>query len=67
MRVGTSHYTVSPRKCQGDHPHACGDKFAIEELGSITQGSSPCVWGQVEDKNSVKVFDGIIPMRVGTS
>ena len=66
MRVGTSISFAYFHNILRDHPHACGDKRYGQCVFLLRLGSSPCVWGQVEDKNSVKVFDGIIPMRVGT-
>ena len=45
-RVGTS-LSHHSRRCKArDHPHACGDKFAITKRITILAGSSPRVWGQ---------------------
>ena len=49
-----------------DHPHACGDKELNISYNANGSGSSPRVWGQVNDVFQ-KVFEwGIIPTRVGT-
>ena len=66
-RVGTrvSRYVETGRR--GDHPHACGDKFIINQTDKSPQGSSPRVWGQ----EAHPILQGkrwrIIPTRVGTS
>ncbi len=67
MRVGTSYYSHAYIADEEDHPHACGDK--VEFLGHIKliDGSSPCVWGQVDISPSSTLCMRIIPMRVGTS
>ena len=67
MRVGTSityHLVFSTGE---DHPHACGDKNTSVNRIDIFIGSSPCVWGQVNDIPDDSVNMRIIPMRVGTS
>ena len=46
MRVGTSDLFERLDLLAGDHPHACGDKRAINFFKDDTKGSSPCVWGQ---------------------
>ncbi len=65
-RVGTSDIFFLVYLVFRDHPHACGDK---QEMGCVTlsvAGSSPRVWGQVEEH--IKGMDKrrIIPTRVGT-
>ena len=67
MRVGTSGVNIVGAGDVEDHPHACGDKSAIDENETPALGSSPCVWGQVRTLHSRKVSLRIIPMRVGTS
>ena len=66
-RVGTSHLLI--KRCQRyrDHPHACGDKICKASDMTRTSGSSPRVWGQVAQINSLEKEDRIIPTRVGTS
>ena len=65
-RVGTSIIFGLYFVKKEDHPHACGDKFAIYN-GLITIiGSSPRVWGQVDAVYSERKNAGIIPTRVGT-
>ena len=67
MRVGTSELLILLRTTQKDHPHACGDKRLLKDFSQREKGSSPCVWGQVYEDGRFLCFDGIIPMRVGTS
>ena len=47
MRVGTRKAEQRYNWSIWDHPHACGDKEQDEKITKILQGSSPCVWGQV--------------------
>ena len=65
-RVGTRHPIGYLRTAEKDHPHACGDKDILKILISITEGSSPRVWGQ----ENIVLYGirktGIIPTRVGT-
>ena len=65
-RVGTRRY-VQPTSANGkDHPHACGDKeFGIPSCVKAS-GSSPRVWGQVNNAIRFGNTYGIIPTRVGT-
>ena len=49
-----------------DHPHACGDKNLSATNATITEGSSPRVWGQAVTIAAVPIAAGIIPTRVGT-
>ena len=49
-----------------DHPHACGDKGAIEIIKGILSGSSPRVWGQDTGERYRCNLFRIIPTRVGT-
>ena len=49
-----------------DHPHACGDKDFKNLATSDRIGSSPRVWGQVQDFYDVVNNYRIIPTRVGT-
>ncbi len=67
MRVGTRILPLVYDDSLRDHPHACGDKTVAPSFVKILQGSSPCVWGQDLRSCNTAVFDGIIPMRVGTS
>ena len=65
-RVGTSTCADSGRQKTRDHPHACGDKlFFMPDIYSV-RGSSPRVWGQVQDFYNVVNNYRIIPTRVGT-
>ena len=66
MRVGTSHTDFSASAYLEDHPHACGDKVHCICEAVTSQGSSPCVWGQVILISSFTSRFRIIPMRVGT-
>ena len=65
-RMGTSRlqriFTVFRR----DHPHAYGDKMTLFTPLTITQGSSPRVWGQAYYGGGRCQCLGIIPTRMGT-
>ena len=50
-----------------DHPHAYGDKLKSVKACVGTLGSSPRVWGQVAQINSLEKEGRIIPTRMGTS
>ena len=67
MRVGTSGSCQDRHRGRWDHPHACGDKKDTVNDTIRDEGSSPCVWGQVEALSVCDKTDRIIPMRVGTS
>ena len=67
MRVGTRHFAVGLWTHTQDHPHACGDKLSFLSSSGTYTGSSPCVWGQVEQSKYYTTQARIIPMRVGTS
>ena len=49
-----------------DHPHACGDKSSFAFFTACEMGSSPRVWGQVQQTPTIAAYPGIIPTRVGT-
>ena len=49
MRVGTSCRRFAYRPYCRDHPHACGDKLIVCYHKQTLPGSSPCVWGQVNN------------------
>ena len=66
-RVGTSTSTLKPLTQKMDHPHACGDKSLIPFRCADYHGSSPRVWGQELQLQSLSSHTGIIPTRVGTS
>ena len=66
MRVGTSAVNAWLNDTTQDHPHACGDKYAVRVSVYKSWGSSPCVWGQDKIFDNGVTADGIIPMRVGT-
>ena len=66
MRVGTRISSTLTSWSMWDHPHACGDKASNPLVLSMTSGSSPCVWGQVETVLNDSWDKRIIPMRVGT-
>ena len=67
MRVGTSNRCDHLFPTLWDHPHACGDKFYSVKNCTLCSGSSPCVWGQVQNVLQALRLLWIIPMRVGTS
>ena len=50
-----------------DHPHAYGDKRLLIPSVSLYAGSSPRVWGQVNDRLTSIGNGRIIPTRMGTS
>ena len=66
MRVGTSGFIYADTDSIQDHPHACGDKRKKQVTANPCIGSSPCVWGQVDEQSGELESRGIIPMRVGT-
>ena len=66
-RVGTSFGRYISCRKRRDHPHACGDKQAINAKACMPQGSSPRVWGQGFYRIASLMKDRIIPTRVGTS
>ena len=65
-RVGTSSAFQSIFFQFWDHPHACGDKAALNALSKYSLGSSPRVWGQASTTIVGISAIGIIPTRVGT-
>ena len=65
-RVGTSTWSCFNRCSQTDHPHACGDKGRPEDEPTDEEGSSPRVWGQVDNFLANLNMLRIIPTRVGT-
>ena len=66
-RVGTRGYRCILRAVKLNHPHACGDKGLTLQVFQHGVGSSPRVWGQVQDFYDVVNNYRIIPTRVGTS
>ena len=65
-RVGTRQKSRVYADDSWDHPHACGDKFRKQRKNHNLEGSSPRVWGQVDEDRNVKAVRRIIPTRVGT-
>ena len=65
-RVGTSLWCNPCTSRLQDHPHACGDKLHCDRIQHTFRGSSPRVWGQVDEYFSIVFNTGIIPTRVGT-
>ena len=65
-RVGTRNQLSRQCVHLRDHPHACGDKRTSRSHGIKCVGSSPRVWGQVNDGGRDCSVDRIIPTRVGT-
>ena len=66
-RVGTRAVNQLRHSLHKDHPHACGDKCMTTAVFVLLAGSSPRVWGQVEQIIEAHAETGIIPTRVGTS
>ena len=65
-RVGTSPAGQTRLVSTRDHPHACGDKIVSSIASVAGGGSSPRVWGQVASFLRTRLWDRIIPTRVGT-
>ena len=65
-RVGTRLLRSTVLMLSWDHPHACGDKTGRRRISSLSEGSSPRVWGQDCFDNFSHVCLRIIPTRVGT-
>ena len=66
-RMGTSLSYILRWILIEDHPHAYGDKFLHRSIFSLSRGSSPRVWGQVDADFTVDLSVRIIPTRMGTS
>ena len=65
--VGTSFHITFTKLSYKDHPHACGDKL-IRSTNCVTViGSSPRMWGQVNNSIFSIFYLRIIPTHVGTS
>ncbi len=65
--MGTSTVEISHHITRKDHPHACGDKIRQKTCVRHCKGSSPRVWGQVDNLFILHNRGRIIPTRVGTS
>ena len=65
-RVGTRVRNKLKTTADGDHPHACGDKYDLKAKIWNEAGSSPRVWGQVFFHLNFRNKSRIIPTRVGT-
>ena len=65
--MGTSTVDDILNAPEKDHPHACGDKTFNPLFGTDKTGSSPRVWGQVDNFAYDISGERIIPTRVGTS
>ena len=65
-RVGTSRHSLQRQTTRADHPHACGDKIKGRGTTTLTDGSSPRVWGQGRKNRRNHNRRRIIPTRVGT-
>ena len=65
-RMGTSLVRYGLLQSSDYHPHACGDKRYAQTALWHSRGSSPRVWGQVNDIRENGWKGGIIPTRVGT-
>ncbi len=46
--VGKRILGISGNLTPKDHPHVCGEKFALSRNASIAKGSPPRMWGKVE-------------------
>jgi len=66
-RVGRRAKKLRDQVGASDHPHACGEKPIIVVRFISSSGSSPRVWGEVEDLIESGTIDRIIPTRVGRS
>ena len=65
-RMGTSDFRNFSAVTVWDHPHAYGDKPFSIFSGFPQTGSSPRVWGQVEQEQALETLTRIIPTRMGT-
>ena len=65
--MGTRQSALEGKVQWWDHPHAYGDKTQTRYAVSVTQGSSPRVWGQGSGVILSPMLSGIIPTRMGTS
>ena len=65
-RMGTSALINDCFLLVEDHPHAYGDKLLLSFSLEIWRGSSPRVWGQVEQISTILNTSRIIPTRMGT-
>ena len=65
--MGTSSCHKGQHARYRDHPHAYGDKSIKKHCTAFNLGSSPRVWGQVEELAKEGYNIGIIPTRMGTS
>ncbi len=65
--MGTSYENEQGLLKGEDHPHAYGDKSKADININYAIGSSPRVWGQVQDFSNVLTRYRIIPTRMGTS
>ena len=66
-RMGTRSIRIFSRFMTKDHPHAYGDKGVYTVIVTSHDGSSPRVWGQVNNETSLITYSRIIPTRMGTS
>ena len=64
-RVGKSLRLYVSQSLNEDHPHACGEKVREMYPDVLAVGSSPRVWGKVQDGITSIRDSRIIPTRVG--
>ncbi len=64
-RVGRTASRVPASRCLSDHPHACGENFAVELGSNPRSGPSPRVWGERVDATARWGVQRTIPTRVG--
>ena len=66
-RVGNSDLKERLERLDTVHPHACGELPDTVHFQDRAHGSSPRVWGTLEDKSFVSLSERFIPTRVGNS
>ena len=49
------------------HPHGCGEHIPLANMGILSQGSSPRVWGTRVTENHPTRVGGLIPTGVGNT
>ena len=49
------------------HPHACGELDLADNTADLSKGSSPRMWGTLNEYDEDKTRDRFIPTHVGNS
>ncbi len=64
-RVGKAGATRSRSGVTTGHPHACGESCRLRQSSCVEGGSSPRVWGKLEQWHDFRPCSRVIPTRVG--